>query len=164
MFACSICLLHYQVTSATETLSKFTMFDCGSAQISQPLVQQYSLNTPDQCSNLSTVYFPPLPHQSIQVLQIPSYTPIIVHNCLIQIKTRLLWKLRICPHGTRHADPRTKGPLPLFPGVSPCGEERRDAVLYTSFWIRKVRQTYSPTCSGACNLRGISCRVFHNHV
>ena len=31
-FAWSICLLHFQVTSATETLSKFTMFDCGSAQ------------------------------------------------------------------------------------------------------------------------------------
>ena len=39
-FAWSICLLHIQVTSATEALSKFHMFDCGSAQISQPLVQQ----------------------------------------------------------------------------------------------------------------------------
>ena len=81
-FAWSICLFHFQITSATKTLSKFTMFDCGSTQISQPLVQQYSLNTPDQCSNLSTIYFPPLPNQSIQVLQIPSHTPILVHNCL----------------------------------------------------------------------------------
>ena len=77
-FAWSICLFHFQITFATKTLSKFTMFDCGSTQISQPLVQQYSLNTPDQCSNLSTIYFPPLPNQSIQVLQIPSHTTILV--------------------------------------------------------------------------------------
>ena len=76
-FAWSISLCHYQVASASKTLSKFTMFDCGSTQISQPLVQQYSLNTPDLCSNSSTIYFPPLPNQSIQVLQIPNNTPII---------------------------------------------------------------------------------------
>ena len=63
------------------------MYDCVSGKLGQPIVQQYSLNTPDQCSNSSTVYLPPLPNKSIQVLQIPNYTPIVIHNCLIQIKT-----------------------------------------------------------------------------
>ena len=118
-FAWSICLCHYQVASATKTLSKFTMFDCGSTQISQPLVQQYSLNTPDLCSNLSTIYFPPLPNQSIQVLQIPSNTPILVHNCLIQIKT----KVGYCGNSgfahMAHAM-RTLEDKVLFPSSSKC--------------------------------------------
>ena len=65
------------------------MFDCGSARMSQPLVQQYSLNVPDHCSNASSVYHPPKTHQSIQVLQIPSFTPIQVHNCLISVKVKV---------------------------------------------------------------------------
>ena len=118
-FAWSICLLHYQVASATEPLSKFPMFDCGSAQISQPLVQQYSLNTPDHCSNLSTVYFPPLPHQSIQILQIPNHTPILVHNCLIQIRTKVGYCGNLGFSHMAHAM-RTLESKVLFPSSLEC--------------------------------------------
>ena len=56
IFAWSLYFLNSQVTSASKTLNNIKMYDCGSGQISQPIVQQYSLNTPDQCSNSSTVY------------------------------------------------------------------------------------------------------------
>ena len=80
----SIVLLHGPTVAAAE-MAKFSMFDCGSTRMSQPLVQQYNLNIPDECSNASTVYHPPQTHQTVQVLQIPSFTPIAVHNCLIAV-------------------------------------------------------------------------------
>ena len=89
IFIWSVSLCYFHSTSATETLNQFTMYDCGSTQISQPQIQQYSLNTPDLCSNASQIYYPPLRHQSIQVLQIPKFTPIMVHNCLIKVKTKV---------------------------------------------------------------------------
>ena len=70
-FVWSVSMCYFHAASATESLNQFTMYDCGSTQISQPLIQQYSLNTPDLCSNASQIYYPPLRHQSIQVLQIP---------------------------------------------------------------------------------------------
>ena len=80
----SIVLLHAPTVAAAE-MAKFSMFDCGSTRMSQPLVQQFNLNIPDECSNASTVYHPPQIDQTVQVLQIPSFSPITVHNCLIAI-------------------------------------------------------------------------------
>ena len=54
----SIVLLHGPTVAAAE-MAKFSMFDCGSTRMSQPLVQQFNLNIPDECSNASTVYHPP---------------------------------------------------------------------------------------------------------
>ena len=58
-FAWSTCLLHHHAASATEVLSKTPLYNYGSAQPGQPLIQQYSLNTPDHYSNLLT---PPWPY------------------------------------------------------------------------------------------------------
>ena len=58
-FAWSTCLLHHHAASATEVSSKTPLYNYGSAQPGQPLIQQYSLNTPDHYSNLLT---PPWPY------------------------------------------------------------------------------------------------------
>ena len=65
--------------------NKIKMYDCGG-QYGHPQVQPFSLNTPDQCRNTSTVYLPPVP-KSVQDIQIPDNTPIQVHNCLIETTT-----------------------------------------------------------------------------
>ena len=79
----SLILLNTPAASAADT-GKISLYDCGATSSSQPLVQQFNLNMPDPCSNASSVYLPPQTGQTIQVLQIPSFSPLTVHNCLIE--------------------------------------------------------------------------------
>ena len=98
-FAWSICLLHHHVASATEALSKVPMYDCGSAQPGQPLIQHYSLNTPDHYSNLSTT---PWPYNLI------NYTPSWVRATftfifIIIVFARPAYSLLLCIQWCAHA-------------------------------------------------------------
>ena len=55
---CSFLLFNAQTVEATDT-GKISLYDCGASGSAQPMVQQFNLNTPDPCSNASSVYHPP---------------------------------------------------------------------------------------------------------
>ena len=52
-------LLFSAPTVAAADTGKISLYDCGAAGSSQPMVQQFNLNMPDPCSNASSVYHPP---------------------------------------------------------------------------------------------------------
>ena len=54
----SLILLNKPAASAADT-GKISLYDCGATSSSQPLVQQFNLNMPDECSNASSVYLSP---------------------------------------------------------------------------------------------------------
>ena len=146
----TICLLHIQTASASET-TKFPMYNCGSAKMSQPLVQQYSLNVPDHCSNSSTVYHPHKLRQSIPVLQIPSFTPLLVHNCLIEVKVKVGYcgNSGSSHNGTCDENPSGENCLSLLTRVHARRIQRGNAVQHPSVWVSQGFEIVNTTYAGS---------------